>query len=416
MPRKLTSKQEAYKNNHYSYVVRPICDLIPYANNSRTHSDDQINQVASSIKEFGFTNPILIDEQGGIIAGHGRVMAAKKLGLDDAPCIVLEGLTEAQKKAYVIADNQLAMNAGWDLDVLKLEVETLQELEFDTDLLGFDDEFMDGLLEEEPGEGLTDEDACPEPPETPVSVLGDIWTLGNHRLMCGDSTSIDAVDGLMDGSKADLLFTDPPYGINFKPQRGTHDIIKNDNLSGAEFGDFLDGVFSCALSVMKPDTYAFVWTGWSELGAFERSLKKCFKIQAFHFWLKNNFGIGYYSRPKHEPFYLCLNGEPVRPQTAPADVWEAKKVYKTVHSCEKPVDLIINILDTYHKNSVTLDLFGGSGSTLIACEKTNRNAYLMELDEKYVDVIITRWQDFTGKQAVHAGTGQTYNEMKAERL
>ena len=161
---------------------------------------------------------------------------------------------------------------------------------------------------------------------------------------------------------------------------------------------------------MKPDTYAFIWSGWSKLGAFEKSLQKYFKIKAFHFWLKNNFGIGYYSRPKHEPFYLCLNGEPVRPQVAPADVWEAKKVHKTIHSCEKPVDLIINILDTYHKNSITLDLFGGSGSTLIACEKTNRYAYLMELDPKYVDVIIKRWQDFTGKDAYHEN-GHMFSEM-----
>jgi DNA modification methylase len=383
--------------------------LIPYANNSRTHSDDQVSQVAASIKEFGFTNPILIDEKGGIIAGHGRLMAAKKLGLEKVPTITLAGLSEAQKKAYVIADNKLALNAGWDTTALTAELERLQELDFNLDLTGFDADELAQLLQPKQVEGLTDDDAVPEVPDDPVTVEGDVWVLGRHRLMCGDSTSIDAVERLMNGKKADVFFTDPPYGIDFKPQRGTHGKILNDALEGKEFDEFLDGVFSCALSVMKPDTYAFVWTGWSKLGNFERALHKAFKIQAFHVWVKNNFGIGYYSRPKHEPFYLCLNGKPVYPSKAPADVWEAKKVTNTVHSCEKPVNLIIDILDAYHKNSATLDLFGGSGSTLIACEKTNRNAYLMELDPKYCDVIIKRWQDFTGEKAIHADTGEAFD-------
>jgi len=386
-------------------------ELIPYVNNSRTHSEEQVQQVAASIKEFGFTNPILIDDEGGIIAGHGRLLAAQLCGIAEVPTITLEGLTEAQRKAYVIADNQLALNAGWDLDALKVEIDRLTELDFDIDLLGFDDDMLAGLMEEEPAEGLTDEDEVPELEDDPITVEGDVWVLGNHRLMCGDSTSIDAVDKLMDGNKADVLFTDPPYGIDFKPQRGTHDKILNDALEGSDFDGFLDSVFSCAFSVMKPDTYAFVWTGWSKLGYFEKSLQKVFKIQAFHIWVKNNFGIGYYSRPKHEPFYLCLNGKPVYPSVAPADVWEAKKVHKTIHSCEKPVDLIIDILDAYHKNSATLDLFGGSGSTLIACEKTNRNAYLMELDPKYCDVIIKRWQDFTGEEAIMESTGDKFNDM-----
>lgn len=392
-------------------IEKSVTDLIPYVNNSRTHSDEQVAQVAASIQEFGFTNPILIDEKSSIIAGHGRLMAARKLGLDSVPTIRLDGLTEAQKKAYVIADNQLALNAGWDLDLLKVEMENLQELDFNLDLLGFDDEFIDGLLEPEEVEGLTDEDAVPEVPEEPVTVEGDVWLLGNHRLMCGDSTSIDAVEKLMDGNKADILFTDPPYGIDFKPQRGTHDRILNDALDGGAFDDFLGAVFSSALAVMKPNTYAFVWTGWSKLGSFEKALQKTFTIQSFHVWVKNNFGIGYYSRPKHEPFYLCLNGKPVYPAKAPADVWEEKKVHKTLHSCEKPVNLIIDILDTYHKNSATLDLFGGSGSTLIACEKTNRKAFLMELDPKYCDVIIKRWQEFTGKQATLESSGETFEEV-----
>jgi DNA modification methylase len=327
-------------------------------------------------------------------------MAAKKVGLAEVPCLRLKHLSSSQIRAYVIADNKLALNAGWDDEMLKAELLTLQEEGFNTDLTGFSDDELNAILNSEIIEGQTDPDEIPEPPVEPITKLGDIWILGNHRLMCGDSTSIDAVQEMMAGVKADVLFTDPPYGINFKPQRGTHDIILNDNLNGAEFDDFLDGVFGTALVVMKPDTYAFVWTGWSKIGAFERSLQKFFKIQAMHIWVKNNFGIGYYSRPKHEPFYLCLNGKPVYPSTAPSDVWDHARVHKTVHSCEKPVGLIEDVLNTYHKNSVVLDLFGGSGSTLIACEKTHRKARLMELDPKYCDVIVKRWEDFTGKKAV----------------
>jgi DNA modification methylase len=385
--------------------------LIPYARNARTHSDEQVSQLAASIKEWGWTTPVLVDEQGGIIAGHGRTLAAQKLKMAEVPVMVAKGWSDAKKRAYVLADNKLAMNAGWDNEMLALELGEIGELGFDLDMTGFTPEEIEALTPEQIEPGLTDEDAVPEVPEQPVTVLGDVWILGKHRVMCGDSTSIDAVDKLMDGQKADVLFTDPPYGINFKPQRGTHDIILNDNLNGAEFDDFLDGVFGAALATMKPDTYAFIWTGWSKIGAFERSIQKFFKIQAMHIWVKNNFGIGYYSRPKHEPFYLCLNGKPVYPSTAPADVWDAPRVHKTVHSCEKPVLLITDILNTYHKNSLVLDLFGGSGSTLIACEKTNRSANLMELDPKYCDVIVKRWQEFTGKIATHAETGQPFAEV-----
>jgi DNA modification methylase len=396
------------------HKVVGIDGLIPYALNSRTHSDAQVAQIAASIKEFGFLNPIIIDGENGIIAGHGRVLAAQKLGMTELPVVEADHLTDAQRKAYVIADNRLALNAGWDNQVLTTELAALQELDFDLDLLGFDGKELAELLKPEVVEGQTDEDEVPDAPEVPVTKPGDIWVLGRHRLMCGDSASIDAVERLMDGRKADVLFTDPPYGIDFAPQRGTHGKILNDALQGKEFDDFLDDVFSASVSCMKPDTYAFVWTGWSKIGAFERALQKVLKIQAMHIWVKNNFGIGYYSRPKHEPFYLCLNGKPVYPSNAPADVWEAKKVHKTIHSCEKPVDLICQILDTYHKNSITLDIFGGSGSTLIACEKTARECQTMELDPKYCDVIIKRWQDFTGQEAVLESTGETYNAQRGD--
>lgn len=395
---------------------RSISSIIPYARNSRTHSDEQVAQIAASINEWGFTNPILIDIDGEIIAGHGRLLAAQKLGLKEVPCITAVGWSDAQKKAYVIADNKLALNAGWDNDMLAIEFGELKDLDFNLDLIGFDSDELANILKEPETEGLTDEDAVPEAPEVPVTVEGDVWILGRHRLMCGDSTSIDAVEKLMDEQKADVLFTDPPYGIDFSPQRGTHGKILNDALEGEEFDEFLNDTFATAMSAMKPDTYAFIWTGWSKIGAFEKAIKKFFKIQAMHIWVKNNFGIGYYSRPKHEPFYLCLNGKPVYPSTAPADVWEEKRVHKTIHSCEKPVDLITDILDTYHKNSTVLDLFGGSGSTLISCEKTARDCRMMELDPKYCDVIIKRWQNFSGQKAKLEATAQTYDELKQERV
>ena len=389
------------------YKTVPTASLIPYVRNARTHSPQQVDKIAASIREFGFLNPIITDGQSGIVAGHGRVMAAQKLGLDTLPTIDAAHLTEAQRRAYVLADNRTALDAGWDNDLLKIELQDLDAAGFDLTLTGFDLGEIAALTLDET-EGLTDPDAVPDAPAVPVTVLGDVWLLGRHRLMCGDSTSIDAVERLMDGQKADMLHTDPPYGIDFKPQRGTHEKILNDALDGAEFGQFLDDVFGCAFAAMKPDTYAFIWTGWPKLGAFEASIGKLFKIQAMHIWVKNNFGIGYYSRPKHEPFYLCLKGKPVYPSTAPADVWEAKKVHETVHSCEKPVDLIVDILDTYHKNSLVLDLFGGSGSTLIACEKTARDCRMMELDPKYCDLIITRWQNFTGQTATLEATGQPF--------
>lgn len=391
----------------YKYQISQTKDLIPYVNNSRTHSDEQVNQVAASIKEFGFTNPVLIDVDGGLIAGHGRVMAAKKLGLDEVPSIVLDGLTEAQKKAYVIADNQLPLNAGWDLDKLKLELETLNELDFDVDLLGFDDDFLSGLLEEEPSEGLTDEDEVPEAPETPVSVLGDIWQLGNHRLMCGDSTSIDAVDLLMNGNKVDLLFTDPSYNVAFNGRSGKHDVIKNDNLEESEFNNFIDDVIQ-TIKTIDPPIY-YIWCNWKFYGVLQSELdyKSCIV------WAKNVFGMGNGYRHQHE---FCLyNGKIDGHIKNESDLWNVKKDHNYVHPTQKPVELSVRAFSNHIKQKNVLDLFGGSGSTLLGAEQTGRNAHLMELDEKYVDVIINRWQNFTGKQATHIESGKTYEELKQER-
>ena len=385
-------------------------NLIPYANNSRTHSDDQINQVASSIKEFGFTNPVLIDEQGGIIAGHGRVMAAKKLGLAEVPTITLEGLTKAQVKAYVIADNQLALNSGWDVDTLKLEIETLQELDFDIDLLGFDDDFLSGLLDEEPSEGLTDDDAVPELPDEPVTVLGDVWQLGSHRLMCGDSTSIDSVMILLDGKMADMVHTDPPYGVsyqsNFRTASEKFDVIKNDDV----FLDVAPVIEACSTG------WVFVWTSWKVITKWIDLFEGFGYPTNQVIWFKGGGGMGDLKSTfcsDYETALVWHRGAQLTGKRI-GSVWKLGKdsAASYVHPTQKPVALPEEAIDkTTSKGFTVLDLFGGSGSTLIACEKTERKARLMELDEKYCDVIIKRWQDFTGKEAVLESSGDKFNDM-----
>ena len=380
-----------------------VGDLIPYVNNSRTHSDEQVTQVASSIKEFGFTNPILIDDDGGIIAGHGRLMAAKKLGLVEVPCIRLGHLSEAQRKAYVIADNQLALNSGWDLDTLKLEIDRLGELDFDIELLGFDDDFLTSLIIEEPGEGLTDEDAVPEAPETPTTVEGDVWILGNHRLMCGDSTSIDSVDTLMGGHKVDMLFTDPPYNVAFNGRSGKHDVIKNDNLSDGDFSTFIDDVIQ-TIKTIDPPIY-YIWCNWNFYGILQNQLE----YKTCVVWAKNVFGLGNGYRHQHE--FCLFNGKIDGHIKNESDLWSIKKDSKYMHPTQKPVELSVRAFSNHIKQKNVLDLFGGSGSTLIGAEQTGRNAFVMELDPKYCDVIIKRWQEFTGKQAINEGTGKPYIEM-----
>ncbi len=387
-----------------SINYRKSGDLIPYINNSRTHSDQQVQQVASSIKEFGFTNPILIDEDDGIIAGHGRLMAAQKLGLDEVPTITLEGLTEAQRKAYVIADNQLAMNADWDLDALKVEVERLTELDFDIDLLGFDDDVLAGLMEEEPAEGLTDEDDVPDLEDDPVTVEGDVWVLGNHRLMCGDSTSIDAVDKLMAGSKADMVFTDPPYNIDYQGVSDKRDKIKNDKMPDAEFIEFLK------MSVMSCETM-YVCCSWQYSHLFKQAMEDLArKPKAMIVWNKVNPAQHldkYFKQHEIIFYYGDFGGQ----KTLRGDIWEMKRQRNTVHPTMKPVELIdMAMVDQPDKKKV-YDGFGGSGSTLIACEKNHRDCYMMELDAKYCDVIIKRWQDFTGQEAVMESTGDKFNDM-----
>lgn len=416
------------KLKEHEYTKRIVSDLIPYANNSRTHSEEQVNQVASSIKEFGFTNPVLIDEDGGIIAGHGRIMAANKLGIKEVPCIVLKGLTEAQKKAYIIADNQLALNSGWDLDMLKLEIESLEELDFDIDLLGFDDDFLNDLLPDEEVEGLTDEDAVPELPEIPVSVLGDIWQLGDHRLMCGDSTSVDAVEKLMDGKKSNMVFTDPPYLMDFtgainndgsKSHSGVHGAIKNDKMS-REDGDRFIGDIVSNIKLYNDGAYYICFYRLGMDYVLRALDSNDLKYRAMIVWYKKGGTLSNSDyKSNYEPiFYGWVNDHKFYGGKAEWDFWDIAKTAKNdLHPTMKPIELCERaIKNSSQINGVVLDFFGGSGSTLIACEKINRHARLMELDEKYVDVIINRWQDFTGKKAVHCDTGLTYEEMRSQRV
>ena len=398
---------------------RKVSELIPYANNSRTHSDAQVAQIAASIKEFGWTNPILIDGENGIIAGHGRLLAARKLGYDEVPTIELSTLTEAQKKAYVIADNKLALNAGWDDDVLRIELEALQELEFDLDVLGFDEKELANLLTPEQVEGLTDEDDAPPIPEEPKTRPGDIYQLGKHRLMCGDSTSIDAVEKLMDGLLADLVVTDPPYGVSYADKNKSLNAtgrgnriqtpIKNDHLKGDELKNFFLSAFSSMFIAMKPGApfYVFAPQGGEQMMMMMMMMQEaCLPVRHELIWVKNNHVLGRADyHYKHEPVLYGWKdgaGHPWYGDRNKFSIWNINKPAQSkLHPTMKPVELVeIPIQNSSKGQDIVFDLFGGSGTTLIACEKTGRQARLMELDPKYCDVIVKRWEDFTGKKAI----------------
>jgi DNA modification methylase len=404
------------KNAFPAYKTVLTANLIPYARNSRTHSDAQVTKIAASIKEFGFLNPIITDGSNSIVAGHGRVLAAQKLGLESLPVIEAAHLTDAQRKAYIIADNRLALDAGWDNDMLKVELQDLEADGFDLSLTGFDlGEIADFL--DEPTEGLTDEDAVPDAPEVPVTVEGDVWLLGRHRLMCGDSTSIDAVEKLMDGQKADMIFTDPPYGVSYtgglqdkgKGLKGeSRQMIKNDDVDLYEDAVLIASQYcSGPVFMFYADTVPFgLYRGIENVGG---------SIVALIIWKKKGgYGaLGASYKPNHEPCIIWkTKGSNLNfiGSTTENRIWEEDKDGQNkMHPTQKPVAIPERAIRN-HKAATILDLFGGSGSTLIACEKTARDCRMMELDPKYCDVIIKRWQDFTGQTATLEATGQTYAE------
>ena len=383
-------------------ATRSILELSPFAKNSRTHTEDQINQVSKSIMEFGFTNPVLIDENNTIIAGHCRVMAADKLNIQDIPCVELRGLSEAQKRAYVIADNKLALNAGWDLAMLASEIDGLKNDDFDIDLLGFSSDEIESLMPTVISVGLTDDDACPDVPIEPVTKLGDVWLLGDHRVMCGDSVVIDDVECLMEGVMADMVFTDPPYGVEYQSngriKSKKFDVIKNDDV-------FLD---IAPIIEIASTGWVFVWTSWKVQNKWIEQFRSLDYPTNMVIWHKPGGGIGDLKKTFSSDYEVALvwhRGAPLCGKRI-GSVWTINKdaAVNYSHPTQKPVALALEAIDkcTSH-NANILDLFGGSGSTLIACEKTGRKCYMMELDPKYCDVIIKRWEQFTGKKAVLDG-------------
>jgi DNA modification methylase len=388
-------------------TYRKVEDLIPYVNNSRKHSDQQVAQIAASIKEFGWTNPILVDKDKGIIAGHGRLMAARKLKMGDVPTIELSHLSDAQKKALVIADNKLALNADWDTQILSLELSELQDIGFDLDILGFDANELNALLEPEEVEGLTDEDAVPEVPEEPKTKLGDIYQLGNHRLMCGDSTSIADIETLCGGQLVDMWLTDPPYNVAYEGKTKDALKIKNDSMGNDTFRQFLRDSYVAADVVMKPGAVFYIWHADSEGYNFRGAAKDAgWTVRQCLIWKKSVMVMGrqdYHWR--HEP---CLYGW----KEGAGHLWASDRKQTTIlefdkpsrngeHPTMKPVELFAyQMLNNTKGGDIVLDSFGGSGTTIIAAEKHGRHAYLMELDPKYCDVIVKRWEEFTGKKAV----------------
>lgn len=406
---------------------RPIEALVPYARNSRTHSDEQIAQIAASMKEWGWTNPVLVDEYGMIIAGHGRVLAARKLGFAEVPVMVADGWSEAQKRAYVLADNQLALNAGWDMDVLKNELAGLKEWEFDLSLLGFAD--LDALLAEKT-EGLTDPDSVPEAPEIPVTMAGDVWLLGKHRIICGDSTDADAVAKVLNGVEPHLMVTDPPYGVeydaNWRNERARTSAGMGNRALGAgavgkvENDDRADWREAWELF---PGDVAYVWCASLHIHEVAESLLSVgFELRSNIIWAKQQFAIGrgdYHWQ--HEPcWYAVRKGKTGhygggRKQST---LWQIDKPKKseTGHSTQKPVECMKRPIENNSSpGQAVYEPFSGSGTTIIAGEMTGRSVHAIELSPAYVDVAVKRWQEFTGKAATLEGDGRTFGELANER-
>jgi DNA modification methylase len=365
--------------------------LIPFAKNSRTHDDAQVAQIAASIREFGFTNPVLIDETNGIIAGHGRVMAARKLKLAEVPCIRLSHLSDAQKRAYVIADNKLALNAGWDEAMLKLELADLKALDFDLDLTGFNTAEIDALLAEKGTEGLTDPDETPELPVEPVTRLGDVWICGQHRVMCGSATTETDIATLMQGASPDLIHTDPPYGMNAVTKSSVLRERYKTDIKGDDNADTAKDAFRLIYG-MYPDAKHIWWGANYYCSALPDS--ECWLV-----WDKNN---GNSDQTDCELAWANFRSV-VRQFT------QASEKTNRVHPTQKPVALMEWIIKRFKISATSIaDFFGGSGSTLIAAEKNQIAGYIMELDPRFVDVIVKRWQDFTGQKAVLESTGEPF--------
>ena len=377
-----------------------INKLIPYVNNARTHNAQQINKLRSSLREFGFINPVIIDRDFNVIAGHGRIMAAKEEGINEVPCVFVDYLTEAQKKAYILADNRMAMDAGWDEELLKVEIEALQAEDFDLSLTGFDESDLAGFFDTADDAKDDDFDVDAELEKPPVTKSGDLWLLGNHRLLCGDSTKEESYTLLMNSKKANLVVTDPPYNVNYQSTAGK---IKNDNLENDKFYQFLFDAFTCMEKAMADDASIYVFHADTEGLNFRKAFADAgFYLSGTCIWKKQSLVLGRSPYQwQHEPclFGWKKNGKHQwysdRKQTT---IWEFDKPKKNGdHPTMKPVPLIAYpIKNSSMSNCIVLDPFGGSGSTLIACEQTNRICHTIELDEKYCDVIVKRYIEQVG--------------------
>ena len=397
-----------------------IDKLVPYANNARTHSPAQINKLRSSLREFGFINPVIIDRDFGIIAGHGRVLAAREEGISEVPCVYADHLTEAQKKAYIIADNRMALDAGWDEEMLRIEIESLQADAFDLALTGFDEKELSKLFDDGNEAKDDDFDVDEELKKPTFSKAGDVWTLGRHRLVCGDSTKPETYEILMEGRKANLVLTDPPYNVNYEGSAGK---IKNDNMASEKFFDFLFDAFSCMEKVMADDASIYVFHADTEGLNFRKAFDAAgFYLSGCCIWKKPSLVLGRSPYQwQHEP---CLFGWKKKGKhqwysdRKQATVWEFEKTKKnTDHPTMKPIPLLAYaITNSSMSNTLVLDPFGGSGSTLIACEQTDRSCATIELDEKFCDVIVKRYIELVGTadgvSVLRDGVEKKYTELE----
>lgn len=399
---------------------RSVANLVPYARNARTHTEAQVAQIAASIREWGWTNPVLIDEAGGLIAGHGRVLAARKLGLGEVPVMVAAGWSDAQKRAYVLADNKLAENAGWDSDLLRLEVTDLAELGFDLPLLGFSDEELTALSGA-PNAGLTDPDETPDVPEQPISIPGDVWMLGRHRLICGDCTQVDTVARVLNGVSPHLMVTDPPYGVDYDPAwRARAGVNRNTAKLGAVAND--DRCDWRDAWALFPGAVAYVWHAGRHASEVQASLKAAgFEVRSQIIWAKERFALsrGHYHW-QHEPCWYAVRGGSAgwcgdRKQST---LWQinAREDAGLGHGTQKPVTCMQRPIENNSSPGQSVyEPFSGSGTTIIASEITGRACHAIEIAPAYVDVAVMRWQRFTGAVANLEGDGRSYADIAALR-
>lgn len=405
----------------------PLSKLVPYINNARTHSPEQVTKLRSSLREFGFVNPVIIDRDYGIIAGHGRVMAAKEEGIEEVPCVFVDYLTEAQKKAYIIADNRFAQDAGWDEELLRIEIEALQGMDFDVGLTGFNDDEIADLFDANGKSEAEDDDFDLSAALEKASFVqrGDIWTVGRHRLMCGDATSTEDVAALMDGKKANLIVTDPPYNVDFKSSNGLS--IKNDKLENDKFYKFLLAAFHNMAANLEKGGAAYVFHADTEGLNFRRAfIDAGFHLAGCCIWVKNSLVLGRSDYQwQHEPvlYGFLQNGKHYWSKNAgrsQTTIWNFDKPKKNKnHPTSKPLDLLAYpIGNSSRENSIVIDTFGGSGSTMMACEQTNRICYTMELDEKYASVILRRFVenggDPKGVYVIRNGEKYMYSDLAKE--